>query len=73
MAFLARLVPAWKCQDARFVWETGTVEDNCHVVSTSTRNFPNRLGAGANVFLASARLLASVAAILGRLPTQMST
>merc|ERR1711871_1634927 len=44
------------------------VEDNCHVVSTSTRNFPNRLGAGANVFLASAEL-ASVAAILGRLPT----
>jgi len=44
------------------------VEDNCHVVSTSTRNFPNRLGAGANVFLGSAEL-ASVAAILGRLPT----
>jgi len=43
------------------------VEDNCHVVSTSTRNFPNRLGAGANVFLGSAEL-ASVAAILGRLP-----
>ncbi len=38
------------------------------VVSTSTRNFPNRLGAGANVYLASAEL-ASVAAILGKLPT----
>ncbi|MGI3130593.1 bifunctional aconitate hydratase 2/2-methylisocitrate dehydratase [Halopseudomonas pachastrellae] len=38
------------------------------VVSTSTRNFPNRLGDGADVFLASAEL-ASVASILGRLPT----
>ena len=36
-------------------------------VSTSTRNFPNRLGQGSNVFLASAEL-AAVAAILGRLP-----
>jgi aconitate hydratase 2 / 2-methylisocitrate dehydratase len=39
------------------------------VVSTSTRNFPNRLGEGANVFLASAEL-AAIAAILGRLPTR---
>merc|ERR1712157_27389 len=45
------------------------VADNCTVVSTSTRNFPNRLGQGANVFLASAELSA-IAAILGRLPTQ---
>lgn len=37
-------------------------------VSTSTRNFPNRLGAGANVYLASAEL-AAVAAIMGKLPT----
>jgi aconitate hydratase 2/2-methylisocitrate dehydratase len=37
-------------------------------VSTSTRNFPNRLGDGANVYLSSAEL-AAVAAILGRLPT----
>ncbi|MFK7160889.1 bifunctional aconitate hydratase 2/2-methylisocitrate dehydratase [Marinospirillum sp. MEB164] len=37
-------------------------------VSTSTRNFPNRLGDGADVFLASAEL-AAVASILGRLPT----
>ena len=37
-------------------------------VSTSTRNFPNRLGDGANVFLASAEL-AAVASILGKLPT----
>ncbi|TAN53613.1 MAG: hypothetical protein EPN21_01005, partial [Methylococcaceae bacterium] len=38
------------------------------VVSTSTRNFPNRLGQGANVYLASAEL-AAVCAILGRIPT----
>src|SRR5699024_11307845 len=38
------------------------------VVSTSTRNFPNRLGDGANVYLASAEL-AAVAAVLGKLPT----
>ena len=44
------------------------VEDVATVVSTSTRNFPNRLGNGANVFLASAEL-ASVAAIKGELPT----
>ncbi|MEJ2643202.1 MAG: aconitase family protein, partial [Desulfosarcinaceae bacterium] len=37
-------------------------------VSTSTRNFPNRLGQGANVFLSSAEL-AAVAAIMGKLPT----
>ena len=41
---------------------------NSTAVSTSTRNFPNRLGDGADVFLASAELSA-VAAILGRLPT----
>lgn len=38
------------------------------VVSTSTRNFPNRLGQGADVFLASAEL-AAVSSIVGRLPT----
>jgi aconitate hydratase 2/2-methylisocitrate dehydratase len=38
------------------------------VVSTSTRNFPNRLGAGANVYLASAEL-AAVASRMGKLPT----
>ena len=41
---------------------------NSTAVSTSTRNFPNRLGQGADVFLASAELSA-IAAILGRLPT----
>ncbi len=38
------------------------------VVSTSTRNFPNRLGQGANVYLSSAEV-AAVAAILGKIPT----
>ncbi len=41
---------------------------NSTAVSTSTRNFPNRLGAGADVYLASAEL-AAVAAILGKLPS----
>lgn len=45
------------------------VAPGCTVVSTSTRNFPNRLGQGANVFLASAEL-AAVASILGKLPTK---
>ncbi|MGD8176555.1 bifunctional aconitate hydratase 2/2-methylisocitrate dehydratase [Marinimicrobium sp. ARAG 43.8] len=44
------------------------VAPNSTVVSTSTRNFPNRLGQGANVYLASAEL-AAVAAIIGKLPT----
>ncbi|PHM33280.1 bifunctional aconitate hydratase 2/2-methylisocitrate dehydratase [Xenorhabdus innexi] len=44
------------------------VADGATVVSTSTRNFPNRLGAGANVYLASAEL-AAIASLLGRLPT----
>lgn len=44
------------------------VNEGATVVSTSTRNFPNRLGTGANVYLASAEL-AAVAALLGRLPT----
>ncbi|MEW8496349.1 MAG: bifunctional aconitate hydratase 2/2-methylisocitrate dehydratase [Candidatus Thiodiazotropha taylori] len=37
-------------------------------VSTSTRNFPNRLGQGSDVFLASAEL-AAVASVMGKLPT----
>ena len=44
------------------------VAANSTVLSTSTRNFPNRLGDGANVYLTSAEL-ASVGAILGKLPT----
>ena len=38
------------------------------VVSTSTRNFPNRLGQGAFVYLASSEL-AAVSAALGRIPS----
>ena len=45
------------------------VADGSTVVSTSTRNFPNRLGTGANVYLASAEL-AAIAALIGRLPTR---
>ncbi|MFZ4702844.1 MAG: bifunctional aconitate hydratase 2/2-methylisocitrate dehydratase, partial [Candidatus Methylumidiphilus sp.] len=44
------------------------VADNSVVVSTSTRNFPNRLGKDAQVFLASAEL-AAVCSMLGRIPT----
>jgi aconitate hydratase 2/2-methylisocitrate dehydratase len=44
------------------------VADGATVVSTSTRNFPNRLGNNANVYLASAEL-AAVCSILGRIPT----
>ena len=44
------------------------VAPNTTCVSTSTRNFPNRLGQGANVYLASAEL-ASVAAVMGKLPS----
>ncbi len=44
------------------------VAPNSTVVSTSTRNFPNRLGDGADVYLASAEL-AAVASVMGKLPT----
>ncbi len=44
------------------------VADGATVVSTSTRNFPNRLGTGANVYLASAEL-AAVSSILGKIPS----
>jgi len=44
------------------------VGDNTTVVSTSTRNFPNRLGKGANVYLASAEL-AAVSSLMGKIPT----
>ena len=44
------------------------VAANSTVVSTSTRNFPNRLGQGADVFLASSEL-AAVSAALGKIPT----
>ncbi len=44
------------------------VEPGATVLSTSTRNFPNRLGDGANVYLCSAEL-AAVGAIMGKIPT----
>ncbi|BBB29786.1 bifunctional aconitate hydratase 2/2-methylisocitrate dehydratase [Neptunomonas japonica] len=44
------------------------VADKSTVVSTSTRNFPNRLGTGADVYLSSAEL-AAVAALTGKIPT----
>ena len=44
------------------------VREGATVVSTSTRNFPNRLGKNTNVYLASAEL-AAIASRLGRIPT----
>ncbi len=44
------------------------VEDNTTVFSTSTRNFNNRMGKGAQVYLGSAEL-AAVCALLGQIPT----
>ena len=45
------------------------VADYANVFSTSTRNFDNRLGRGAKVYLGSAEL-AAVTALLGRIPTK---
>jgi len=45
------------------------VADKATVLSTSTRNFPNRMGKGANVYLSSAEV-AAVASMLGRIPTK---
>jgi len=44
------------------------VKEGATVVSTSTRNFPNRLGKNTNVYLASAEL-AAIASKIGRIPT----
>lgn len=44
------------------------VRDNAVVFSTSTRNFDNRMGKGAQVYLGSAEL-GGVCAMLGRIPT----
>jgi len=44
------------------------VEDNATVFSTSTRNFNNRMGKGARVYLGSAEL-GAVCALLGKIPT----
>ena len=43
------------------------IREGATAMSTSTRNFPNRLGKDSNVFLASAEV-AAVASMLGRLP-----
>jgi len=45
------------------------IAEKSTAISTSTRNFPNRLGTGANVYLASAEL-AAVGAILGKIPSK---
>ena len=44
------------------------MEDNCTVLSTSTRNFNNHMGKGVQVYLGSAEL-APVGALLGKIPT----
>ena len=46
----------------------GRVADGTTVISTSTRNFPNRMGDDTQVYLGSAQL-SSICAILGRIPT----
>jgi aconitate hydratase 2 / 2-methylisocitrate dehydratase len=45
------------------------VKEGATVMSTSTRNFPNRLGKNTNVYLASAELSA-IASKLGRIPSK---
>jgi aconitate hydratase 2/2-methylisocitrate dehydratase len=45
------------------------VREGATVMSTSTRNFPNRLGKNTNVYLGSAEL-AAICSKLGRIPTQ---
>ena len=45
------------------------VKEGATVISTSTRNFPNRLGKNTNVYLGSAEL-AAICSKLGRIPTQ---
>ncbi len=46
------------------------VKDNAIVFSTSTRNFDNRMGKGAQVYLGSGKRLLRSSALLGRLPTK---
>ena len=45
------------------------VREGATVMSTSTRNFPNRLGKNTNVYLGSAEL-AAICSTLGRIPTK---
>ena len=42
--------------------------DNSVMVSTSTRNFPNRMGDGTDVYLASSEVTA-ITSLLGKIPT----
>ena len=66
---MAVLVCEQKCPDAHCcMGNQARVAPGATVLSTSTRNFPNRLGDGANVYLTSAEL-ASVGAIVGKIPT----
>ena len=46
------------------------VKEGATVMSTSTRNFPNRLGKNSNVYLGSAEL-AAICSKLGRIPTRV--
>jgi aconitate hydratase 2/2-methylisocitrate dehydratase len=46
----------------------GQVASNSTVISTSTRNFDNRMGTGAQVYLGSSHV-ASLCTLLGRIPT----
>ena len=59
---------ASRCPAARCAWATRRSAQPCHGMSTSTRNFPNRLGIDTRVYLGSAEL-AAVCALLGRIPT----
>ena len=43
--------------------------DGATMVSTSTRNFPNRMGDGCNVYLASSEVTA-ISSLLGKIPTR---
>ncbi len=45
------------------------VREGATVMSTSTRNFPNRLGKNTNVYLGSAEL-AAICSRLGKIPTR---
>ena len=66
----ARHAPAraWKCPAAACAWATRRrCKEGATVFSTSTRNFPNRLGKNTNVYLGSAEL-AAICSKLGRIP-----
>ena len=60
-------MPTRRCPAVRRV-RAAQVRKGNTAVSTSTRNFPNRLGIDTRVYLSSAEL-AAVAALMGKLPT----